>query len=220
MDAWTLAAQRYRNVKVYLDLLLGRSEELKNTIDGQVKEAAGMKITLPERKEMARVALDILWHMARGEYPGYDLRPAQDAIVEALANPDMTLIALEILGRLPGQVAQSRLTSVVLNLAQDKFRLPAAIELNRQIQKYGLMIDNAQKTALKEAYRNAADDPPLHAQLALVVGSMNTTPRLTGTRLFEFRPDPPRRLRPRKNTSKIDRFNVSPLPRTLASAKR
>ena len=190
-DAFAQAAQRYRNVKVYPDILLKSAEELKKTVEAQIKDMAGTKITQAERKALARVALDILWRMSRGEYQGYDLRPALDAVVEALANPDMILEALEILGRLPGQEPQTRLTSVVLNLAQGKQRLPAAIELNRHIQKYGLMLSQAQTTGLKEAYQNAVDDPALRAQLALVIGSMNPTSRITGVRLFEFRPDPP-----------------------------
>src|SRR4051794_40233691 len=97
------------------------------------------------------MALDVFWRMSRGEIQGYDLRPAQEAIVESLRNPDMTLEAVEILGRLPGQEPQARLASVVLNLTQDKQRLPAAIELNRHIQKYGLMLDKGQVNALKTA---------------------------------------------------------------------
>ena len=85
-----------------------------------------------------------------------------------------SLVALEILGRLPGQEPQIRLAAVVLNLGQGKQRLPAAIEsLNRHIQKFGLMLDKAQNTALKAAYKNADDEPALRSQLALVIGSMN-----------------------------------------------
>ncbi len=191
LDGLMKFAERYRNVKVYPEILLTVVPELKNAVEAQIKEASGMKLTAAERKEFARVALDVFWRMARGEIQGYDLRPAQESIVEALRNSDMTLEALEILGRLPGQEPQIRLASVVLNEAQGKQRTPAAIELNRHIQKYGLMLDKAQSTALKVAFKSAQDDPALRTQLALVIGSMPPSAQATGVRLFEFRPDPP-----------------------------
>jgi CheY-like chemotaxis protein len=178
------------NVKVYPDILLTAGEELKNTVEAQIRAASGPKLTLAERKEFARVALDLLWRMARGEMPGYDLRPAQDAIAQAIRNPDLALEALETLGRIPGQQSQARLAAVVLNLGEGKQRVPAAMELNRHIQKYGLMLDRAQTNGLKEAFKNA-DEPALRAQLALLVGSMRPGPQATGVRLFEYRPDPP-----------------------------
>ena len=177
--------------KIYSDLLPALKEELKNTLDANIKESSGVPMAPAERKEMARVALDILWRMARGEYPGYDLRPTLGAVLAALNNPDMSLEAMEILGRLPGQEPQTRLTAIVLNLGQGKLRVPAAIELNRHIQKFGLMLDKAQAVGLKEAYRNADDDPALRTQLAALIGSLQSSSRLTGARLLEFRPDPP-----------------------------
>ncbi|HWY86888.1 MAG TPA: hypothetical protein VNX28_09195, partial [Gemmataceae bacterium] len=187
----TQAVQRYRNVKVYPEIALVAGEDLKNLVEAQIKEASGVKLALAERKEFARVALDVLWRMARGEIQGYDLRPAQDAVVETLRRPDMALEALEILGRISGQEPQVRLAAVVLNVGLGKERLPAAIELNRHIQKYGVMLDKAQVTGLKEAYKNADDDPALRGQLALVIGSLRLSPQATGVRLFEFRPDVP-----------------------------
>src|SRR4029077_12310300 len=82
-------AERFRNVKVYSEVLLTTAEELKNSVEAQIKEAMGAKLTPAERKEFARVAIDLLWRMSRGELQGYDLRPAQEAILAALRNPDM-----------------------------------------------------------------------------------------------------------------------------------
>jgi hypothetical protein len=190
-EALAKLAERYRNVKVYPEVLLAMADELKNSVDNQIKEASGTKLTAAERKAFAQAALDIFWRMAKGEIQGYDLRPAQDAVVEAQRNPDMTLEALEILGRLPGQEPQARLAAVVLNLGQGKQRVPAAIELNRHIQKYGVMLDKAQTTGLKAAFKNADEEPALRAQLALLIGSMRPSAQATGVRLFEFRPDAP-----------------------------
>jgi hypothetical protein len=190
-EALAKQAERFPNVKVYPEVMLTAGEDLKNATLAQIKQASGAQLTAAERKEFARLALDLLWRMGRGELPGYDLRPAQDALVQALRNPDMTLEALETLGRIPGQEPQARLAAVVLNVGQAKQRTPAAIELNRHIQRYGLMLDRAQLTSLKEAYKNAEDEPPLRAQLALVLGSMRPGPGATGLRLYQFRPDAP-----------------------------
>ena len=55
--------------------------------------------------------------MARGEYAGYDIRPAEAALVQALRNPDSAALALETLGRLPGSENQHRLAGLVLDEA-------------------------------------------------------------------------------------------------------
>jgi hypothetical protein len=191
INSLTEAATHYRNVRVYEANLLENAEELKGAFDSQVKDAAFVKLTPTERKEFSPQSLGLLWRIGRGELPGYDLRAAQDAISDAIRNPDLALLALETLGRVPGQLAQARLAAVVLVGGQGKLRVPAAIELNRHIQKFGLMLDSVQRNDLKKAYQTAVDDPPLHAQLALVAGSMIPGTRATGVSLFEFRADPP-----------------------------
>ena len=191
MELLASLTRQYRSVRIYPEQLLAAAPELKNAVEAQIRETGGVKLSPTERKEFAKVALDLLWRISRGENPGYDLHPAQDAIVEAARNPEMTLQALEILGRLSGQEPQVRLAAAALNLGLGKQRAAAASELNRHIQKNGLMLDKAQTAALKEAYKTADDDPALKAQLALTIGSMRLSPQATGTRLFDFRPDLP-----------------------------
>ncbi len=183
-------AEKYRHVKVVPDGLLMMGEELKNQIEAALADTAGAKITAAERKEFARGAMDYLWRMARNEMQGYDVRPALDAVIASLRNPDTATEALEILGRVPGAMPQTKLAGVALDAGQDKLRIPAAMELNRHVQKYGLMLDRAQVGQLKVAY-NSATDPQLKAQLAVTLGALRPSAALTGSRLIEFRPDPP-----------------------------
>lgn len=180
-------AERYANVKIYPEIWLSMTDELKGAVDEQLKAASGAKLSADERKEFSRVALDVLWRMGRGEIQGYDLRPAQETIARAATNPTYATEALEILSRLPGQEPQARLASVILDPAS-KFRVPAAMELNRSIQKFGLQLSKLQEADLRTSYQSEADQA-LKAQLALLVGSMRATPQATGQRLFEFRPD-------------------------------
>lgn len=188
-------AARYRHVKMVPEALLLMGEDLKNQIDDALIEAAGAKLSAAERKEFAKVGIDWLWRMARNEIQGYDVRPAQDAVIAALRAPETATEALEILSRLPGIEPQARLADVAMDAGQDKLRIPAAMELNRHLQKYGLMLNRVQVTQLKQTYQ-AAGDPQLKAQLAITLGAFGPSANLTGSRLIQFRADPPAPLMP------------------------
>jgi CheY-like chemotaxis protein len=189
LDATRKIAGRYRNVVVLPEVVLTMPDELKKTFEANIKMSQGAKLSPEERKELTRLSLDVLWRMARGELGGFDVRPAQDAFWTALRSEDLAVQALEVLGRLPGNDVQRRLAGVVTDMAKGKLRVPAALELNRHIQKYGMLLDRRQVDELKAAYGGA--DPNLQTQLALVFGSLRPTPTATGAQLFQFRPEPP-----------------------------
>jgi CheY-like chemotaxis protein len=184
-------ARRHKNVWILPDFVLTTPDQLKETLETHIKNASGAKLTAAERKEFPKVAMDILWRMARGEIAGYDVRPAQDAIFAALRSDDLAVEAIEILGRLPGADIQQRLAGIALDPARGKLRLTAAHELNRHIQKHGLVLGKVQINDVKIAHKNPAEDAALRAQLAMVVGSMRPSIQATGQRLLDFRPDPP-----------------------------
>jgi CheY-like chemotaxis protein len=182
-------ARQYRAVEVLPEAALALPEILKASIEASIKTAQGAKLTVEERKEFGQVALDALWKMSRGVYAGYDVRPAEDAIAGALRSPDSALVALEILGRLPGADSQKEISSFVLDPARDKLRIGAAKELNRHIQKYGFLLGKKYAADLKTTYQGAAD-PALKGELAVIVGLLRTpNPQQAGTQLFQFRPD-------------------------------
>jgi DNA-binding response OmpR family regulator len=184
-------ARQYRSTQGISLPALAQPDEVKARFDALIKSAQGAKLTVDERKELGRTSLDALWRMARGEYAGYNVRPAEDAIYGALRSPDQAPLALETLSRLPGTELQHRLAGVVLDPARAKLRIPAAHELGRHIQKYGLLLDKKYSNDLKTMFQTA-DDPTLKGELAVVVGLMRTpTPQQTGVQLFQFRPDVP-----------------------------
>ena len=77
----------------------------------------------------------------------------------------------------------------MLDPARGELRVPAAQELNRHIQKYGLLLDKKYAGDLKTTFQTA-DDAKLKGELAVVMGLMRTpTPQQTGVQLFQFRPD-------------------------------
>ena len=71
-------------------------------------------------------------------------------------------------------------------------REPAAWELNRHMQKFGVQIDRKQQDNLKAAAKLAPEGTFLQAQLNVSI-SLITPPTATktGTDLFNFRPDVP-----------------------------
>jgi len=175
-------AARYQNTWVVPDVIATLPDDLKKSI----QDASGAKLSAKERQELTRMALDVLWRMARGETRGYDVRPAQGAVVQVLRLPDLEEKAVEILGRLPGADNQQRLGGIVLDPARGKLRLTAARELNRHIQKHGVLLGKQQLKDLKAAYQNPTENADLRTQLALVIGSLRPTPSQTGARLGQF----------------------------------
>jgi hypothetical protein len=201
-------AARHRDVKVIPESMLLMGEELKHHIDTAIATTSGARVTPAERSEFARVSLDYLWRMARQEIPGYDVRPAQSAVMTALRSPDTATEALEILSRLPGAEPQVRIAGVALDPGQDKVRIAAAMELNRHLQKYGLMLNRQQIAQVKQAHAQATD-PQLKAQLAIILGAFGPSAQLTGSRLIQFRPDapapPPEKKEEKKEEKKVEK---------------
>jgi hypothetical protein len=181
-------AQRYPNTWVVPAVMLTLPDELKTTAEKHIVDAARASLTPEERELFTRGSMDILWRMSRGEYAGYNIRPALDAIVQALEREDLAVQATEIIGRLPGTPIQEKLADLVLDPARGKLRTTAAIELNRHIQKHGVVLDRRRLLDLKTAWQNPAEEAELRGQLALVMGSMRSTTRQTGVRLFQFDP--------------------------------
>jgi hypothetical protein len=106
---------------------------------------------------------------------------------------------LRVLARLPSTEAQQRLCSILLDSKKSNLHLVAAQELNRHIQKYGTMLakDQIELLRLKEQQGDIA--PQLRVELAILIGTLRTTPQLTGSRLLGFVPDPEPAAAPKKD---------------------
>ena len=159
----------------------------------EVRRAKGQALTVDEKKKFARDALDWFAQMARGELPGFDLLPAKNALLQALNNDEMAVQALRIIARYQNVEAQQRLAGIVLRAKKEKldekkeqFQVIAAQELNRHIQRNGLVLTADQIGQLQELEQMTALPPSLRAELAAVVGTLRTTPRMTGSRLLNY----------------------------------
>ena len=168
--------------------------DLKIALDHHFQSAQIVKLKPEERKLLSQASLDILWRMAKGEFKGFDVGPALDVILNQLGSPENGLQAVEILGRLPDKNNEHRLqyklVGIVVDAARDKLRIPAAQELNRQIQLNGLALDRKQVASLRDAHKEA--EGPLRTQLNLTLSMIERpTAARTGSDLFKFRVDPP-----------------------------
>jgi hypothetical protein len=176
------------NITVISASQIWNEKSLGQELRARLSDPATKPLTGAEAKDNAAKALEWLARLGRGEVPGYDLRPAADAIVKALHSNDLANLAVEAAGHLPGRLPQRELANVVLDQARPEgLRSAAAIELCRHIQQFGLLLTKEQIGAVEALY-SALSDPKLKVNVALVLGSMHPNARQTGERLRSFTP--------------------------------
>lgn len=190
-----LLAARYPNVKVIPLGVTTGEQALQATLQDHIADPGSPPLTEAERKKNAEKAIQLLADIARGRRPGYDVRPAGPAVLEAIKenslSPEGQLAALDIAARLPGLDAQSDLVAAMLDARRDmKVRTAAGVELVRHLQKYGRLLNRNQIEQLDNLARTATD-AGLKAQAATVLGTMRPDVRLTGARLLDYKaPEP------------------------------
>jgi hypothetical protein len=178
----------YRNAWVLTD---PSPAELQSELPKLATAALGKPLTDAERQQFASTAALWLRRIAVGELPGYDLAPAESAILHALNRDDLAPLLIEAAGRLPGREPQRALARVVLDDQRPaEVRAAAADQLVRHVQQYSAVLLPEQARGLLALYATT-DDPRLKVQLARVLGSLRPSPRVTGERLQQYAPAPP-----------------------------
>jgi CheY-like chemotaxis protein len=171
---------------------------LKDVIGARLIDALGRPLSDAERKDNAALAMLWLKRLATGEVSGYDVRPAEGAILKGLETSDLAPLAIEAAGHLPGARAQRALADVVLRNPRPELKAAAAAELTRHVQQHNLALTKEQIRGIDELYA-ATKDPRLKSVLALVEGGMRPSAELTGQRLGRYNPafrPPPSPLAP------------------------
>jgi hypothetical protein len=177
----------YRNV--WLMPAMFDKGEMKKQIMAHIGEAMGRPLSDEERKGMALLAIRWLKRLAGREVPGYDVKPAQGAILKALNSPDLVGLAIEAAGRLPGREPQLALADVVLRNPSADAKAAAAAELSHHIQLNGLVLSPQLVQGIEALYASSTD-PKVKAGVALVLGSLRPDGRRTAARLQDFKPPP------------------------------
>jgi CheY-like chemotaxis protein len=182
-------------------------DDLKKAADALFKNAQITKLTAAEREQFSDASMYFLWAMARGEITGYDVKPAVDVVKSQLKSPKNLVPALEFLGRVPGKEIQYQLAGIVSDPDVDeKMRVPAAMELNRHMQKNGVQLDKKQIANLQAAANQTAEGSVLRTELNVTVSMIaRTTGAKTGADLFKFQPDPPAKAKDKGKEEKKDK---------------
>lgn len=161
---------------------------LKQVLSTAITAAAGKAVSDAERRDQAALAMEWMARISRGELAGYDLRPAETAILKGLQSKELAPLAVLAAGHFHSREAQRALARVVLDAARPvELRSMAAIELSRNVLSHGLVLNVEQSRALQGLYESTTD-AKLKPQLALVVGSMRPDARETGNRLQRYSP--------------------------------
>jgi vacuolar-type H+-ATPase subunit F/Vma7 len=179
-------ANSYRNVTVIPATL--DPDVLKPLLPQKVAEAMGQPYTEAERKQQVAASVNWLRKLAVGEVPGYDVRPAENALAQSMRSADVDLARTAVLagGRVATRSMQRELAAVVLSdQVQAPVRATAAAELNRSIQQMGNVLLRQQLNGLGTLYKTA-EDPALKSNLALVFGSVRPDAGQTGARLKRY----------------------------------
>jgi CheY-like chemotaxis protein len=189
-------AEKFRHVWVIPANQLNDPRLLQRRIAERVQQSGMAPLTATERKENVETALRWLSRMAAGEVKGYDLKPAQEAIVGVLEGPpvsdEATINAARIAETLPGPRVQRDLIELITSAKRPvPVRVAAAEALQRNIQRFGKPAV-AQARSLRNALLADLSDPKLppalRDPLARLVGTLRPGDQKTGERLRDFRP--------------------------------
>jgi CheY-like chemotaxis protein len=171
------------------DSVIKAPEDQQPWLKYEVRRNQGQALSEMERARFAKASLDWFAQMARGELTGYDLKPAEDAILQALNNKEDSKLALLVLARFPGSMVQQRLAGILFDADKQHLHAIAAKELNRHIQKNGLVLSKDEIGRLRALDQGITENPEVRAELAVLVGTLRATAQQTGSRLLNFRPD-------------------------------
>jgi CheY-like chemotaxis protein len=163
---------------------------LRAAIQQHLTEAQGPPLNPEERRSIALGAMGWLARISTRQVPGYEILPAQDAILRALHREDLVRMAIDATAGLPGRRVQHELVVTVLQNARPDVQAAAATQLARHIEEHRSALSPDEVRGLTELFA-VAKDPGLKSALALVLGSLHPDARVTGQRLESYRPRPP-----------------------------
>jgi CheY-like chemotaxis protein/HEAT repeat protein len=147
-------------------------------------------LTAEERKAQAKLALELLLRIARGEVPGYDLRLADDAMARALADDELAPSAASVLALRPGRANQQALADVALtNMRPAPVRAAAADAVRLNVQRYGILLGPKELAGLVQLPA-VAQEPELQTAAARLAAQLQPDASGEGQRLKAFNPLP------------------------------
>jgi hypothetical protein len=120
------------------------------------------------RRESARLAVEWLRRMAIGEVEGYDIRPAETALRQALKDDELAEPAVDAVARIPSAEAQQDLVFLTLSPTRPlPLRVKAADRAIQHIQQFGRLTPTKQAEAIVQTAQMEAD-PGLRGKLLVI----------------------------------------------------
>ncbi len=176
------------NVWIAADSQVRDADRLKAEVQERLKETKVPPLTEAERKAYAAEAILWLARLGRGEIAGYDIQPAENAIVQALRSDELAAPAAEAAARLANPRAQRELAMVLLdNKRPAPLRAKAAEELVVSLQLRGSSLLSPHLDGLKSLYETTSE-AQLKPLVAQVFGSLRPSAAETGQRLQRYVP--------------------------------
>jgi CheY-like chemotaxis protein len=176
----------YARTKIIPDIFTEAA--LRTELAGVLADPASAPRNEAERRADALLAIRWLRRMATGEVPGYDVKPAGDAIRSALHSNDLAPQAVEAVVYIPTKEAQQDLANVALGGNRPaELRIKAADALIRHLQKHGNLLGAMQVQFISDQARNA-EDLNLRSRFQAIEGILQATPQRTGQGLLNYQP--------------------------------
>lgn len=193
------AARLNRLIESYKNIAVVRGPltvDMVKTEFAKADEAApgttGPTLTPEERKAQSIAAITWLNRLAACPHLGYDVRPAERAIRQAIVVPELSKAAIEATSYLPGRDAQIDLANAVLNTQlPNDVRVLAAEALVRHVSSHG----NALGTQMTQSLMNGVstfEDPTLRAKASAAIGALQGNTPQSGQRIIRFMPPLPK----------------------------
>lgn len=190
-NAMTALASRYPRVSV-ISPVPATVEMLKLNLEPTQQSRQVIPLSEAERKVYAQRALEWLRRMASGEKSGYDVRPAQSTLIQALGNDELAPIAAAVLALLGGKASQQALADLVINGSRsEEVRAEAAKYLRASMQRHGIFLKPEQLAALVQLAATA-ENPALRVEAVRIANSLKPDPSADGSRLKAAPPPLPR----------------------------
>ncbi len=141
-----------------------------------------------ERTTYRTEAAEWLRHLATtGRTRVFPIDRAEYRLQELLNEPDLILVAIDVLGEIPSEGSQAALARIVLDPTADPAnRESAALTLAFHIQRFGLLLTTEQTKEVETAWANE-QEPELRTALGTVVGVLKPDSALASERLKSAR---------------------------------
>lgn len=176
----------------------------KAEIEPLLKDSRQPALSDAERRAQGPKALDLLLRIARGEIPGYDLRPAEAALVKALGSDDLAPAAAAVLAFRPGQTHQRVLADLTLrDIRSLPVRTAAALALRQHLQRFGVLLSSDQINGVINL-AGSAQDPALREQALRLAAFLQPSAASEGARLLQYTPGANAKAAPKSDEPKSD----------------